>query len=59
MTKFDRYVEKLSEQSKQSRLHVANAALQKSLRERTEEEVYDSIYRRLGAGGQKVSAVLA
>ena len=59
MTQFDRYVERLSEQGAKRRLNAANAALQKSLRERTEEEVYDSIYRRLGVSRQKVSAVLA
>ncbi|MBQ9118396.1 MAG: hypothetical protein IJY11_04260 [Clostridia bacterium] len=59
MTQFDKYVESLAQRGRERRLNAANLALQKSLRERTEEEVYDSIYRRLGVAAQKQPVVLA
>ena len=59
MTQFERYVENLAQKGEQRRLNSANLALQKSLRERTEEEVYEGLYRRLGVSRQKQPAVLA
>ena len=59
MSQFDRYVESLVKMREDRRRNAANEALQKSLRERTEEEVYASIYQRLERNAQKVLAVLS
>ena len=56
---FDRYVDDLAKKGAQRRLTVANMALQKSLRERSDEEVYEGLLRRLGAHKTKQSVVLA
>ena len=57
MSSFEKKVEQLIKDREQRRLAAFNLALQKSLRERTVEEVYESIYSGLGI--QKSPVVLA
>ena len=56
--KFDQYVDFLADNAAKRRLRAANLALQKSLKERTDEEVYASIFRRSSKARQKAVAVL-
>ena len=59
MTKFQKYVDDLETKRTTRKRQRANAALQSSLRERTDEEVYAHIYRTLGVSAQKAFAVLS
>ena len=59
MKKFEEYVEQLAEKRAEKLRQKANLALQASLRERTDEEVYAHIYRTLGVSAQKALAVLS
>ena len=59
MKNFEAKVEEMLQNGEKRRLATSNLVLQKSLRERTIDEVYESIYRALEATGQKRGVVLA
>ena len=59
MTKFEKQLEQMEMQREGKRRQRANAALQSSLRERTDEQVYAHIYRTLGVSAQKAFALLS
>ncbi|MBR2903791.1 MAG: hypothetical protein IKC37_04005 [Clostridia bacterium] len=56
-SKFEKYVDFLAENAAKRRLRSANVALQKSLRERTDEEVYAAIFS-VSAKARQKAAVL-
>ncbi len=56
---FEERVEEMLCERTVSRKRQANYALQTSLRERTDEEVYEHIYRTLGLARQKATSVLS
>ena len=59
MKNFETKVEEMIQSGEKRRLAGSNYVLQRSLRERSEEEVYESIYRNLCVSVQKRGAVLA
>ena len=59
MRNFEASVEQLTRRGRERRLAASNLLLQKSLSERSESEVYESIYRALGVSAQKSPKVLA
>ena len=56
---FEERVEELLCEGAIRRKMQANTILQTSLRERTDEEVYEHIYRTLGIARQKATSVLS